>query len=129
MSGSSSSPHVHDLRPALSATMHVRVTSAPVPDVVGIATIGRRPGNGAAHSKYGSTPPSPALTTAACLAMSSAEPPPTPITIASPAARTTVAAASTDSSVGSPHGTMCSVTGRGLSAATTLAMYPAASTP
>jgi hypothetical protein len=49
-SGSNSSPHVHTLRPARSVTMHVRVPSAPVPAVVGIATIGRWPGSGFAAS-------------------------------------------------------------------------------
>ena len=78
-SGSISSPHVHSLRPDRSATMQVRVTSAPVPDVVGMATIGCRPGNGAAHRRYGSTPEEPVLTTEACLAVSSADPPPMPI--------------------------------------------------
>ena len=102
--------------------MHVRVTSAPVPDVVGIATIGRRPGNGFAHNRYGSTPLSPAATTAACLAMSSADPPPTPITVAAPAVRTTAAAASTESSVGSPGATTCKVMGRGRNAATSRVM-------
>ena len=42
-SGSSSSPHVHTFRPSASVRTHVRVTSAPVPEVVGMATIGRRP--------------------------------------------------------------------------------------
>ena len=42
-SGSISSPHVHTFLPCPSLRMHVRVTSAPVPDVVGTATIGRRP--------------------------------------------------------------------------------------
>ena len=49
-SGSSSSPHVHTLRPSRSVTMHVRVTSAPVPAVVGMAIIGRWPGSGLAAS-------------------------------------------------------------------------------
>ena len=49
-SGSNSSPHVHTLRPVRSVRMHVRVTSAPVPAVVGIAIIGRRPGIGWAPS-------------------------------------------------------------------------------
>ena len=39
-SGSSASPHVHTLAPRRSVTTHVRVTSAPVPAVVGMAIDG-----------------------------------------------------------------------------------------
>ncbi len=48
--GSSSSPHVHTLRPRPSVSTHVRVTSEPVPAVVGMATIGRPAGSGWAPS-------------------------------------------------------------------------------
>ena len=69
------------------------------------------------------------LTTAACLAVSTADPPPTPITIGSPASRTTRAAASTDATVGSPHGTRWTVMFRGRNASTTRSTYPVACTP
>ena len=45
-SGRRASPQVHTFRPRSSARTHVRVASAPVPAVVGMATRGRRPGRG-----------------------------------------------------------------------------------
>ena len=128
-SGSISSPHVHIFRPARSLTMQVRVTSAPVPDVVGMATIGppsrqRRRGT----SRYGSTPVSPTPTVAACLAMSSADPPPMPITTAPGVERTTLAAASTLWTVGSPGGATCTTRGSDPSASVTRSRYPPVAT-
>ena len=73
-------------------------------------------GRAGAHVGYGMRRGSlvfagPAPTVAACLAMSSADPPPMPMTTAPGCARTSAAAASTVSIVGSPGGATCTTCG------------------
>ena len=86
------------------------VTSEPVPDVVGTATTGIRGPGGTRAPPSGAliqsrnVPPCVAMS-AATLAESRAEPPPTPSTPSAPEATQASATSRIESSVGSPVGT------------------------